>query len=319
MPDPSIDILIPTCKPASSFEKLIECLEKQTVKPVNIRIINTQKEWWEQRIDTGSFLKAHPTVKLEHIDPVEFDHGATRHRGMEESQAEYVVCMTQDAMPADVHLLEELLKPFADPGVAVSYARQLPAEDASPIEIYTRSFNYPDENRVKGKEDITKLGIKTYMCSNVCAMYRKDIYDRQGGFIRHTIFNEDMIYAAGVIQKGYRIAYVADARVVHSHNYSGIQQFHRNFDLGVSQADHPEIFEAVPSESEGIKMVKQTAAYLCSHGKWYLLVKLIWQSGWKYLGYRTGKHYRKLSYKKILRYTMNPNYWKQDVTAADTN
>lgn len=319
MSDPSIDILIPTCKPASNFERLIECLEKQTVKPGNIRIINTQKEWWEQRIDTGSFLKAHPTVKLEHIDPAEFDHGATRHRGMEQSQAEYVVCMTQDAMPADGYLLEELLKPFSDPRVAVSYARQLPAEDASPIEIYTRSFNYPDRNRVKGKEDIPQLGIKTYMCSNVCAMYRKDIYDRQGGFIRHTIFNEDMIYAAGVIQKGYRIAYVADARVIHSHNYSGIQQFHRNFDLGVSQADHPEIFEAVPSESEGIKMVKQTAAYLCSHGKWYLLVKLIWQSGWKYLGYRAGKHYQKLSYKKIMRYTMNPNYWKQDASVADTN
>lgn len=310
MQNPSIDILIPTCKPASGFEVLIKRLEEQTIKPANIRIINTRKEWWEQRIDTDSFLTAHPTVKLEHIEPAEFDHGATRNRGMEESQAEYVVCMTQDAIPLDAHLLEELIKPFSDSRVAVSYARQLPAADASPIEVFTRSFNYPAQDRVKGKEDIPELGIKTYMCSNVCAMYRRDIYESQGGFIRHTIFNEDMIYAAGVIQAGYRIAYVAGAGVVHSHNYSGIQQFHRNFDLGVSQADHPEIFEAVPSESEGIKMVKQTAKYLCSHGKWYLLPKLVWQSGWKYLGYRTGKHYRKLSRKKIMRYTMNVNYWK---------
>ena len=310
MQNPSIDILIPTCKPASGFEVLIKRLEEQTIKPENIRIINTRKEWWEQRIDTDSFLTAHPTVKLEHIEPAEFDHGATRNRGMEESQAEYVVCMTQDAIPLDAHLLEGLIKPFSDSRVAVSYARQLPAADASPIEVFTRSFNYPAQDRVKGKEDIPELGIKTYMCSNVCAMYRKDIYESQGGFIRHTIFNEDMIYAAGVIQAGYRIAYVAGAGVIHSHNYSGIQQFHRNFDLGVSQADHPEIFETVPSESEGIKMVKQTAKYLCSHGKWYLLPKLVWQSGWKYLGYRTGKHYRKLSRKKIMRYTMNVNYWK---------
>lgn len=310
MQNPSIDILIPACKPASGFEVLIKRLEEQTIKPANIRIINTRKEWWEQRIDTDSFLTAHPTVKLEHIEPAEFDHGATRNRGMEESQAEYVVCMTQDAMPLDAHLLEGLIKPFSDSRVAVSYARQLPAADASPIEVFTRSFNYPAQDRVKGKEDIPELGIKTYMCSNVCAMYRKDIYESQGGFIRHTIFNEDMIYAAGVIQAGYRIAYVAGAGVIHSHNYSGIQQFHRNFDLGVSQADHPEIFETVPSESEGIKMVKQTAKYLCSHGKWYLLPKLVWQSGWKYLGYRTGKHYRKLSRKKIMRYTMNVNYWK---------
>ena len=48
-----------------------------------------------------------------------------------------------------------------------------------------------------------------------------------------TIFNEDMIYAADLIHAGYGIAYAADAKVVHSHNYSCSQQFHRNFDLGV--------------------------------------------------------------------------------------
>ena len=310
MPDCSITVLIPACKPGKNFENLITKLETQTCKPAVIRIINTGREWWEQRMDTDAFLKAHPTVRLTHIAPTEFDHGATRHKGMEESDTEYVVCMTQDAMPADDHLLEELQKPFADERVAVSYARQLPAEDASPIEIYTRSFNYPEQSRLKGKKDIPELGIKTYMCSNVCAMYRRNVYEKLGGFIRHTIFNEDMIYAAGAVEKGYLIAYAAKAQVIHSHNYTGLQQFHRNFDLGVSQADHPEIFDAVPSESEGIKMVKQTAKYLCGHGKWYLLPRLVWQSGWKYLGYRAGKHYRKLSRKRILRYTMNPNYWK---------
>jgi rhamnosyltransferase len=67
-----------------------------------------------------------------------------------------------------------------------------------------------------------------------------------------------MIYAAKVIENGYQIAYAADARVIHSHNYTGKQQFHRNFDLGVSQAEHPEVFEGISSESEGIHMVKTT-------------------------------------------------------------
>ena len=63
---------------------------------------------------------------------------------------------------------------------------------------------------------------------------------------------------------GYAVAYAADAKVIHSHNYSCMQQFHRNFDLGVSQAEHPEVFEGIKSESEGIKLVKQTAAHLFS-------------------------------------------------------
>ena len=33
-------------------------------------------------------------------------------------------------------------------------------------------------------------------------------------------------------------AYAADAKVIHSHNYSGWQQFTRNFDLGVSHVQY---------------------------------------------------------------------------------
>lgn len=46
-----------------------------------------------------------------------------------------------------------------------------------------------------------------------------------GGFITHTIFNEDMIYAGKIVLKGYLVAYQADARVFHSHNYGNVEQF----------------------------------------------------------------------------------------------
>ena len=95
------------------------------------------------------------------------------------------------------------------------------------------------------------------------------------------IFNEDMICAGTMIQKGYSVVYAADARVYHSHNYSGRQQFHRNFDLGVSQAEHPEIFEGVPSEGEGIRLVKRSLGYLIRTGHFWLFPQLIWQSGMK--------------------------------------
>ena len=91
----------------------------------------------------------------------------------------------------------------------------------------------------------------------------------------------------------------------HSHNYSGRQQFHRNFDLGVSQAEHPEIFEGVPSEGEGIRLVKNTAEYLLSKGKWYKIPDLVFQSGFKFLGYRFGKKYEKLPLWLIRKMSMN--------------
>ena len=83
-----------------------------------------------------------------------------------------------------------------------------------------------------------------------------------------------MIYAGHLVQAGYAIAYAADAKVVHSHNYGCLAQLHRNFDLGVSQAQHPEIFDAYPSEGEGIRMVKKSASYVCKIHKPWLLVTL---------------------------------------------
>ena len=61
------------------------------------------------------------------------------------------------------------------------------------------------------------------------------MYLKLGGFETRTIFNEDMIFAGKVILAGGAVAYCAEARVIHSHNYSGIMQFKRNFDLGISR------------------------------------------------------------------------------------
>ena len=69
---------------------------------------------------------------------------------------------------------------------------------------------------MKTAADLPELGIKTFFCSNVCAMYEREDVSGPGRFPRRTIFNEDMIYAGGLVENGFAIAYAADARVVHS-------------------------------------------------------------------------------------------------------
>ena len=324
---PVVELLIPVYKPGKELNMLLQNIHRQTYLPAKIKLLVTASD--EEFAVIRSKLEKRdtmPEVECVHIRPSEFDHGGTRHLGASQSQADILLFMTQDAVPENEYLVEEMVKAFTGENsmaadvanltdqqllIAAVYARQLPAIDCNFIEQYTRQFNYPAQSRVKTKADLFKLGIKTYFCSNVCAAYRRDIYEQLGGFERRTIFNEDMIFAAGLIQAGYGVAYAAEARVIHSHNYSGLQQLHRNFDLAVSQAEHPEIFEAVPSEGEGIRMVKSTAGYLIKSGKAYLVPKLVWQSGCKYLGYLLGKKYRKLPKKLVLWLTMNKRYWRE--------
>ena len=210
------DVVILTYHPDERFTECIRRFKKQAEPPGHIYVVNTRTDCFPEEVERME------GVTVKHIDWEEFDHGATRDMGFSLSDAGIVIFMTQDALPADKELTANLVRPLLDSEkIGISYARQLPAKDCGMIERYTRNFNYPNESRVKGQEDISELGIKTFFCSDVCAAYKRSIYQEMGGFIRHTIFNEDMIMAAKMVRAGYQIAYAAEARVVHSHNYTG--------------------------------------------------------------------------------------------------
>ena len=304
---PKVDVIIPTYKPDEKYDKLMERLKKQTVPPNHIYVINTLPEG--EKTDVGIKYQDMENLTVINILKAQFNHGGTRNMGVGFSEAEFVLMMTQDAVPADKCLIEKLLEPFKNPKVAASYARQLATEEVGVIEQYTRRFNYPEESSVKSLADLERLGIKTYFCSDVCAMYRKDTYEEMGGFVTETIFNEDMILTSRLIHAGYSIAYAANAKVYHAHKYTCKQQFQRNFDLGVSQRQYQEIFQGVKSETEGVRLVKRTASYLWKHGEALKIVELITQSASKYLGYRMGKNYEKLPLWLIRKCSMQKSYW----------
>ena len=300
-----VDVLIPVYRPDGKLTELLKRLKTQNYPIHRVILMNTEERHFPAEL-TGIWDR----VEVYHLAKEEFDHGGTRDRGVRMSAADLVVCMTQDAMPADETLIEELVKPFDDPEVWAAYARQLPNEDCREVEKYTRSFNYPEQSMVKTKEDLDRLGIKTFFCSNVCAAWRREKYLELGGFVKHTIFNEDMILAGTMIKQGGKIAYCAKAKVIHSHNYSAFQQFHRNFDLAVSQTMYPEVFGGIRSESEGIKLVKKSLSYCIKIGKPWLMIQVVTQSAGKLLGYKMGQRYRSLPMWLILRCTMSPSFWR---------
>ena len=337
----TVDIIIPTYKPDETLCLLLQGLQGQTFVVHRVIILNTEEALWKQAVDSYPIEQAlhklpcaHDVV---HIAKKDFDHGGTRQLGADLSDADVVLFMTQDAIPADGLLVDKLVEALAagstqereqeneqkwagketgkdGDGIrqtAVAYARQLPKQDCHIVEQYTRRFNYPKESSIKTKADIPTLGIKTFFCSDVCAAYRKDVFNELGGFEFPVIFNEDMFFAAKAVEHGYGVAYAAEAKVIHSHNYTVGQQFHRNFDLAVSQKQHPEIFEQVSSEAEGMKFVKSTIGYLFQIRKPWLMFHFGMQCIGKYAGFWMGKHYERLGRKRIMKYTMNPGYWER--------
>lgn len=146
-----VDVVIPVYHPGSEFEKLMERLERQTYEVNRIFLMHTTDG---QSLE--SMKERYKNVTVEEITPDEFDHAATRDKGIRQSDADIVICMTQDACPDNEYLVSELVQALEEANVAVAYARQLPRKESTLLERYTRQFNYPQESKVKSSKDLEK-------------------------------------------------------------------------------------------------------------------------------------------------------------------
>ena len=318
--DKTFDIAIPVYRPDEKFDLLVKRILKQETLPKTLILMNTEcaectATALQARVDeiVNAVGEHSVTVEVISVEKAEFDHGGTRHIATCHAESDYLLFMTQDAVPCNRKLTEELLDAFeeAEETVAVAYGRQLASKQATVTERITREFNYPKQSRVKTAEDIDELGIKTFFCSDVCAMYDLQIYRMLGGFERKTIFNEDMLYAAKAIDAGFAVYYCAEAKVIHSHSYSYEAEFKRNFDLAVSQKQHPEVFAYVSSEKEGVRFVLDTVKRLAEQGLFLEIADFGIRTVAKYAGYLLGKNYDKIPVQYRAKFSMNQGYWKK--------
>lgn len=256
-----ISLIIPTLDAEDYIENLLDRIKQQTCKVDEIIIVDS-----ESTDNTVALCSKYENVRVISILRSEFDHGRTRDMALRESKGDYILFMTQDALPQDECYVENLLKPFSDEDVALVGGRQVARSDAWKMEKLVREFNYPSASYVRSKEDISQYGIKTYFCSDVCSAYRRDVYEKLGGFEFPLKTNEDMFYAATVIQSGYKVAYAADAVVIHSHNFTLKEQYKRNYIQGIEIEKHKELLGNVSQNAEGMRFVKYVSKELLKKG-----------------------------------------------------
>ena len=124
-----IDVIIPTYHPDEKLEKCLRMLKRQTVQPQRILLINTEEEFFHSKV--FSTLKQGEII---HITKPEFDHGGTRNQAAAMCDGEIMILLTQDAIPADEHLIENLIKPFEDEEVCAAYGRQMADKKDNPYD-----------------------------------------------------------------------------------------------------------------------------------------------------------------------------------------
>jgi len=304
-----VAVIIPTLNGGETFLRVLAGLRGQSLTPQTVLVI-----------DSGSVDDTVPRAlmagaRVHRIKAEAFNHGATRELGRRLLKADAYLFMTQDALPAHAHLLENLVKPLAaEPDIGLAYARQLPREGASPLEALNRRFNYPAASQLKRRADRGRLGVKTVFCSNTCAAYRSAALEAVGGFAP-VIMCEDQHVAARMLEAGYSIYYAADALVFHSHDYAVREEFKRGFDLGVFFGSQERwiVDRFGGAGREGRYLFREGRRYLSRTGQARLLPQLLGRLFLKWLGYQLGSRESLLPVSLKSRLSLHQNFWRNSV------
>lgn len=256
-----ISVIIPTLNAEHEIEALLIALERQSIRPNEILVVDSASE-----DKTIELVQKHKIVRLLEIDRQDFNHGTTRDMALNESSGDFVCFLTQDAVPVSDDYLKRLVAPMVeDSNIALVSGRQLPKANARRFEQLVRDFNYPDTPSVRSKGDLEKYGIKTFFASDTCSAYRRTAYLECGGF-DHVNTNEDMLMAAKFIASGMKVAYEPRAEVYHSHNLTPYQQFARNRAVGFFLETHADDLMQASEIGEGGRLVKAVSSQLLREG-----------------------------------------------------
>jgi len=217
--------------------------------------------------DTLATAKKYP-IRLEQIPPEQFHHGRTRNLGAELAVGQYLVYITQDALPLDDNWLQNLTTNFNDPQVAMVVGRQIPWESTKPPEKFFYYFNFP-EFRLVVKSSADDYYHDNVFISNVNAAYRKDILFKIR-FNDDIVMAEDKMIAAHILSDGGTIIYEPLAAVYHAHDLGIREAFNKSLDYGLA------LRQGASSLAKSRRsLAERTGAYLAAEIK-FLNQKKCW-------------------------------------------
>jgi len=166
------------------------------------------------------------------IEPATFDHGTTRQLALELCSTELLVFLSDDAEPVADSWLGRLTAPFADGAVAAVFGRQIPRPDANIAERVFRATRYPPQSRLITLQSVAAEGEAVFPISDANSAYRVAALQSLGGFPRPCSYGEDLALALAALRQGWRVHYVAEAEVWHSHELTLASQFRRGLSAG---------------------------------------------------------------------------------------
>lgn len=307
-----IGVVVPTFNAEPCWDALCRGINRQGLAPQQILIIDSSSR------DRTRELAEKAGYRVLRIEKEEFSHGGTRQfAGEILSWASILIYLTQDAILSGDTAFVDLCSVFADPTIGAAYGRQLPRDCANAIERHARLFNYPSQSSIRRLEDRRQIGIKAAFLSNSFAAYRRAALQAVGGFPANVIIAEDSVVAARLLIAGWKVAYVAEATVVHSHPLTLRDEFSRYFDTGVHHAREAWLIETFgKAGSEGRRFLRSEFAYLFAQSAPLIPLAMV-RTVNKLVAYNLGLRESRLARPLKAYLSAQPEFWQRMHPLAD--
>jgi rhamnosyltransferase len=192
-------------------------------------------------IDSGSnertlqIIREFPGVRLHQIPNREFGHGKTRNLAASMADSEFVIYLTDDAVPSHPQWLDYMIEPFGlSDKVGCVFGKQIPRAHCfvslkREVAQVFKSFGDDGSLALQRQTDLTKeLGITNNFMSDVNSAIRKSAWEKIK--FQEVNYAEDQLMGIDMLQAGYIKVYAPLGSVNHSHDYPLRKYFKRKFD-----------------------------------------------------------------------------------------
>jgi len=225
---PLATIFIPTKNAGPELGIVLERIFEQKEKNIEVVIIDSGSQ-----DETLKIASSFPT-RIHEIRPKDFGHGKTRNLALEYANSDYIVFLSQDAIPKEDKWLSNLLSNFNDKNVAGVFSRQIPRKGANEIHRFFYKYYFPQIKLKRPKKDFNSIQNRFF--SNVSSCIKKDVLQRIP-FNDSILTTEDQEWAKRVIAKGYNTIYEPKSLVIHSHDHNLVEIFKGYFDSSAAMSE----------------------------------------------------------------------------------
>lgn len=193
--------------------RLLSGIMQQTHSDVEIIVVDSGST------DATVAIASRYPIKLITIKPEDFSFGRSLNLGCQAATGEILVFASAHVYPVYQDWLEQLLTPFVDASIALTYGKQRGCDTTQYSEHQIFATWFPDKSEITQKQDHP-------FCNNANAAIRRDLW-QQYPYNEDLTGLEDLDWAKRVMQSGYQIAYVPEAEIIHVHQETPRRTYNR--------------------------------------------------------------------------------------------